>query len=268
MRYNGVKYQKTEVTNEKYSEKIRQSNAVLVENVQKLRTQRGWSVRELSERADIPYDSLQSFLQRKSEGCNYITFVKLCYAFELEPSELSGVSFVDPKIKETVSLTRQLKQHHRDRIVAYAMRLYKMFQQEIPGVKEIAVLLPECKNGFLKASDHVEKLLLVNLDKSVVEETNVALKIPCWHYDPHYRKGEILLLGTHRAVLNGEPCVVYKGENMFICKKKIEYVNGNKEVSYVSLLDGHTELFKEKEITQKLGFVIGFLYSDGEWGIR
>ena len=143
-----MKYQKTEVTNEKYSEKIRQSNAVLVENVQKLRTQRGWSVRELSERADIPYDSLQSFLQRKSEGCNYITFVKLCYAFELEPSELSGVSFVDPKIKETVSLTRQLKQHHRDRIVAYAMRLYKMFQQEIPGVKEIAVLCQNAKMVF------------------------------------------------------------------------------------------------------------------------
>lgn len=241
---------------------------VLVDNIQLLRVQKGWSVRELAERADLPFDSLQGVLKKKNGSCKYTTFMKLCIALEIEPSSLCGVSFVDTETKETLAMARQLKPHHRERISAYTARLYNIFAIEHEDHKQISMLLPDCKNGFLKPNDLVEPLSISHLEKSIREEVNVAVKVPCWHYEPYFRKGEIILLGTHRVGLNNEICVVYKGENMYICKKKIQIINGKREASYISLIDGHTELFTADEITYRVGYVVGFLYPDGEWGTR
>ena len=241
---------------------------VLVDNIQLLRVQKGWSVRELAERADLPFDSLQGVLKKKNGSCKYTTFMKLCMALEVEPSDLCGLTFMDPKTKATLTMSKELKEHHRERIRAYTGRLYNLFKEEKEDKKVVSMLLMECKNGFLKSTDMVEPLDISHLEKAVRDETNVALRIPCWHYDPHFRKDEILLLGTHRSGLNGETCVVYKGENMYICRKKIETINGQRKTSYISLIDGHTDMFVEEEVTYRVGFVVGFLYPDGEWGIR
>lgn len=241
---------------------------VLVDNIQLLRVQKGWSVRELAERADLPFDSLTGVLKKKNGSCKFTTFMKLCIALETEPSELCGLSFMDSDTRESLAMAKKLKPYHRERISAYTARLYNMFSEEKDDNKQISLLLPDFKNGFLKPNDIVEPLSIAHLEKSVREEVNVAVRVPCRNYEPHFRKEEILLLGTHRAGLNGEICVVYKGENMYICKKKIQTVNGQRHTTYISLIDGHTELFTADDITYRVGYVVGFLYPDGEWGIR
>lgn len=241
---------------------------VLVDNVQLLRVQKGWSVRELAERADLPFDSLTGVLKKKNGSCKFTTFMKLCIALEAEPSELCGLSFMDSETKESLAMAKNLKPYHRERISAYTARLYNMFSEEKEDSKQVSLLLPDFKNGFLKPNDIVEPLSIAHLEKSLREEINVAVRVPCRNYEPHFRKEEILLLGTHRAGLNGEICVVYKGENMYICKKKIQTVNGQRNTTYISLIDGHTELFTGDEITYRVGYVVGFLYPDGEWGVR
>lgn len=241
---------------------------VLIDNVQLLRVQKGWSVRELAERADLPFDSLQGVLKKKNGSCKFTTFMKLCIALEVEPSDLCGVSFMDTKTRETLAMAKKLKPHHRERISAYTARIHNMFSEEREDNKRVSMLLPDLRNGFIKPNDLLEPLSIAHLDKAVREEVNVAVKVPCSYYEPYFRKGEILLLGTHRAGLNGDICVVYRGENMYICRKKIQIVNGQREASYISLIDGHTELFTAEEITYRVGYVVGFLYPDGEWGLR
>lgn len=263
-----MKNQKSEILNEKYGEKYQNHADILADNVQKFRIERGWSVRELSENADIPYDSLQAFLKRKNETCNYSTFVKLCFAFQVEPSELCGISFIDREAAETVKMAIELRPYLRERIRAYTKRIYALFKNSDPNKKTVPLLQPECWNGFLKPSDDVAEQKVYHLEKRIIEETNVAVKIPCNHYYPHFQKGEIMLLGTHRAGLNGETCVVYRGEYMYICKKKIETVGKERKVSFISLIDGHTEMFTDSEVTSRVGYVIGFLNPDDSWGMR
>lgn len=263
-----MKNTKLEISELRKVEKDQNFMDVLVDNIQLLRVQKGWSVRELAERADLPFDSLQGVLKKKNSSCKYTTFMKLCMALEVEPSDLCGLTFMDPKTTATLSMSKQLKEHHRERIRAYTARIYNLFYEENDSNKQISILTPDCKNGFLKPTDVVNPLSISHLDKHIRDEVNVAVKIPCWHYDPYFRKGEILLLGTHRSGLNGETCVIYKGENMYICRKKIETINGQRKVSYISLIDGHTNMFTADEITYKVGYVVGFLYPDGEWGLR
>lgn len=226
------------------------------------------TLREIAEVADIPYKTLTNFLYSTSKDCNLSTAVKLARAFNVSIDELIGAETIEPETRECIRLSRNLKDHHRYVIRSYVRHQYKLHGDVSPNSKQISVMLPECKSGYLKTTNVCEALNIDHLDKGARSRVCLGLKIPCEHYEPYFHQDEIILLGVDRAGLNGEKCVISHCGNFYICTKKIEIINGQKKISYISLIDGHSKIFDYEEIDDKIGYVVGFLFPDGSWGER
>lgn len=239
----------------------------LVDNIQMLRIHNGWSVRVLSEKADLSFDTLQNFLKGKAKDCNLSTVVKLARAFNVSIDEIVGAGTIEEETKKVISMARRLKEHHRYTIRWFAKHQY-LLHAEVPATsKQISVLLPECNHGHLIATNVTEPLNIDHLAPSVRSEVCLGLRIPCDHYEPFFMADETILLGAHRDGVNGEKCVISKDGNLYICKKKIDFIDGKKNIKYMSLFDGNL-LFNFADIDDRLGYVIGFLHPDGTWGAR
>lgn len=226
------------------------------------------TIREVSEVADIPFETLKSFIYGETKECKLSTAVKLAKAFNVTIDELVGAGTIEDDTRECVALARNLKDHHRYVIRTFVKHQYDLHGNTPKSSKQISVLLPECNNGRLKTTIVSEALNIDHLQQASKSRACLGIRIPCDHYEPYFLQNEIVLLGADRDGLNNEKCVViYKGD-LYICIKRIEVVNGIKEVKYLSLMDGKNVLFKKEEIDDKMGYVIGFLYPDGTWGDR
>lgn len=226
------------------------------------------TIKEISEVADVNFETLKSFIYGDAKDCKLSTAVKLARAFNVTIDELVGAETIEPETRECVALARNLKDHHRYVIRSYVRHQYKLHGDVPATSKQISVMLPECHNGHLKTTNITEALNIDHLQSGTRSKVCLGLRVPCEHYEPHFMQNEIILLATDRDGLNNERCVITHGGNFYLCRKKIETVNGVKKVSYISLMDGHSKMFSSEEIDDKIGYVIGFLYPDGTWGER
>lgn len=220
------------------------------------------TLREISEKADISFDTLKTFVYGSSTDCKLSTAIKLARAFNVSIDELVGAETIETETRECIRLSRNLKDHHRYVIRSYVRHQYKLHGNVPINSKQISVMLPECKSGYLKTTNVCEALNIDNLDKGTRSRVCLGLKVPCEHYEPYFHKGEIILLGVDRDGTNDEKCVISHGGNFYICIKKINVINSEKKVSYISLLDGHSKIFDYDEIDDKIGYVIGYLIPD------
>lgn len=237
-------------------------------NIDRYIDEKVFTVRELSEKADIPFSTLSSFLYGDATDCKLSTAVRLARACGVSIDELVGADTIEPETRECVALARSLKDHHRYVIRTFVRHQHAMHGEVPTKSKQITVLTPECRNGYLKTTIAAEALNVDHLASSIRTKACLGIRIPCMHYEPHFLKDEIVLLGADREGMNGEKCVIGHGGNIYICIKKIEHKNGETIIKYLSIIDGKNVLFTRDEIDDKYGYVIGFLYPDGTWGDR
>ena len=240
----------------------------LIENIQMLRTHYGWSVRVLSEKADIPYDPLQTFLKGKAKDCNLSKIVKLAKVFNVSIDELIGCGTIEPETKQVIAMGRSLDEHVRKVIKVYAKHQYFIHQNRNAEAKKISVITPECIDRRLKRTSLGDEVVELNkLTRGTQEKVSFGIKIPCDHYEPYFLKDEIVLLGYDREGENNETCVISSHGYIYICKKKIQFVNGKKEINYIAITN-KKKIFSWDEIDDRFGYVVGFLHPNGELGIR
>jgi len=226
-----------------------------------------YSLRELSEEADMPFETLKSFLYGDSKDCKLSTAVKIARAFHISIDEIVGAETIEPLSRESLEMTRNMPDYVRYFIRSTIRHQYKIHSQFELGSINIPVLLPECANGYLPTTNITETVCIDHLTNNLKSKIMMGIKIPCEHYEPFYMPGEIILLAADRDGLNGERCLVsYKG-NYFFAVKRSFIENGVKKWKYVSLLENKIEILRS-EIDDKLGYIVGFLNPDGTWGVR
>lgn len=232
------------------------------------------TIREVAEVADIPFETLKSFIYGETKECKLSTAVKLAKAFNVTIDELVGAGTIEEETRKTIAMARNLKEHHRKVIRMYAKHQYIMHGENGVNSKSISILTPVCKNGHLKTTIIDKKLCIDFLAKPTMEKVGMGIKIPCDHYEPHFLKGEVALLGFDREGENNEMCVISSGGNIYFCIKKIQFVNGKKEVNYVAITNKQ-KIFSFDEIDDRFGYVVGWLEPDSEdedttysWGER
>lgn len=239
----------------------------LRKNVFQLMESHGWSIRELSERADMPFETLKSFLYGNSKDCKLSTVVKIASAFEISIDELVGAGTLPMLSRESLSMCRKMPDYVVYLVRSFIRHQYQLQQQFDSDSINIPVLLPECRNGNMQTTNITETVCIDHLTDVLKSKICIGLRIPCEHYEPFYMPGEIVLLAADRDGEHNERCVVsYKG-SMFLTKKIFYIENGKKEFKYVSIIDGKTE-FLPKNMIDRLGYVVGFLNPDGSWGVR
>jgi len=225
------------------------------------------TLKELSEKADMPYETLKSFLYGDSKDCKLSTAVKISRAFNLSIDEIVGAQTLDDITRESFYITRQLPDYVVYLIRSFIRHQYKLHSQFDSKSVNIPVLLPECANGYLTTTNITTTVCIDHLTNNLKSKVALGLKIPCEHYEPYYMPNETVLLAVDRDGQNGERCVVsYKG-NYFFAIKRSYIENGEKKWKYISMMDGKTEVLKS-EIDDKLGYVVGYLNPDDSWGIR
>lgn len=239
-----------------------------IENIQLLRMHKGWSVRELSEKADMSFDTLQNLLKGKARDCNLTTVVKLARAFGISMDELVGAVTIKDEPRKAISMIRTLDPHVQKVIISYAKHQAALHQNQNKSAKQISVVCPKCVNGKLKRISLQDKVIsLEKLSKDMQDKIDFGIQIPCEHYEPYFLEGEIVLLAYDREGEHGEMCVISSNGNFYVCKKYIEKIDGKKEVSYRAITNSQL-LFKHDDISDRHGYVVGFLHPDYTWGER
>ena len=236
-------------------------------NIFHLMDEKDWSLRELSEKADMPFETLKSFLYGDSKDCKLSTAVKLSKAFDISIDELVGSETMHPLSRQSLSMCRHLPDHVVYLIRSFIRHHYNMYNKLDENSLHIPVLLPECQNGYLQTTNITETICIDHLTNGIKSRVCLGLKIPCEHYEPYYMPNEIILLAADREGQHNERCVVsYKG-NFFLTKKIYYIENGQKKFKYVSLIEERREILPS-DIDDKMGYVVGYLNPDGSWGVR
>lgn len=236
-------------------------------NIFKLMEKQDWSIRELAEKADMPFETLKSFLYGDSKDCKLSTAVKIVKAFNISIDELVGADTMDSMSRENLAMCRKLPDYVVYLIHSFIRHQYKMHGKFAENSINIPVLLPECQNGYLQTTNITDTVCIDHLTNGLKSRICLGLKIPCEHYEPFYMPREIILLAADRDGQHNERCVVsYKGH--FFLTRKIFYIdNGQKKFKYVSLMD-ENRVILPSDIDEKMGYVVGYLNPDGSWGIR
>lgn len=262
-----MKNKKNEIFNENLVSNPTNYTDSFRKNIFHLMDLHDWSLRELSEKADMPFETLKSFLYGDAKDCKLSTAVKLSRAFNISIDELVGAETISQLSRQSLSMCRKLPDYVVYLIRSFIRHQYLLQNQCTPGSINVPVLLPECQNGYLQTTNITETVCIDHLTDNLKSKICLGLKIPCEHYEPFYMPGEIILLAADREGLHNERCVVsYKG-NFFICRKIIYIENGEKHFKYVSLIDGKNTILPS-DIDEKTGYVVGYLNPDGSWGIR
>lgn len=236
-------------------------------NIDILMKVNGYSVRKLSDEADMPYETLKSFIYGYSKDCKLSTAVKLARVFGLSIDELVGADTIEEKSRESLAMSRSMPDHVMYLIRSFIRHQYTMYSKLDPRSFNIPVLLPECVNGYLNTTNVTETICIDHLTDGLKSRIALGIRIPCEHYEPFYMPNDIVLLGVDRGGLNNEKCVIsYKG-HYYLAIKRVYIEDGEKKWKYISIMDGKTEILST-EIDDKFGYVIGFLNPDGTWGVR
>ncbi|MBQ2802929.1 MAG: helix-turn-helix transcriptional regulator [Lachnospiraceae bacterium] len=225
------------------------------------------SLRELSELADMPFETLKSFLYGNSKDCKLSTAVKLSRAFNVSIDELVGAETMHPLSKQSIAMCREMPDYVVYLIRSFIRHQYNLQKRCDENSINIPVLLPDCHNGYLQTTNVTDTVCIDHLTNGLKSRICLGIKVPCEHYEPFYMPNEIILLAADRDGQHNERCVVsYKG-NFFICRKIFFIDNGQKKYKYVSLIGGTTEILPS-DIDDKIGYVVGYLNPDNSWGVR
>ena len=239
----------------------------LHQNVDALMDEFDLTIKELAEKADIPFDTLKTFLYGYTKDCKLSTAIKLARVFGISVDELVGAGTINSLSRESLAICRNLPPHSVYLIRQFIHHQDTIYKDADGKSKIISALIPECRNGFMHTTNIVESVCVDHLAPPVKSKVALGLKIPCDHYMPYYAPDDTILIAADRDGLDGEKCLISYNGYYYIVIKRFYIDNGVRKYKYVSLINQKTEILSS-EIDEKLGYIIGFLNPDESWGIR
>lgn len=193
------------------------------------------TLQQLSEKADIPYSTLNSILYGHSKDCNLSTAISLALAMETCLDELSDAHTMPNSIASIVHSYMSLPKRSRN-IVKYTIKhQHQLIEQADYSDDTINVMYPITDiQGNILESDNYEPLTLheYGIIGKLSTSIDIGIFIPNERFAPIYMPGDILLLsdvkksriGTHIVVsMNGNIRVLekaYKGNYLSLKNKR------------------------------------------------
>ena len=227
-------------------------------NVDMYISQKEITIREVSEIADIPFDTLKNFLYKDSADCKLSTAVKLARAFNVSIDELIGAETINEVSRESIAICRNLPDNALYLIRWYIRYIDSLNRKNEPNKRYISVMKLDCnQNGSLKMTTDYKHIDITDIDKECSCKVFFGITMPCDHYMPVYSPYDILLIANDRQPTMHENSIIRVNGCLFIAKKK------NNE--YFSIRDGKFRL-KEHEIDEHIGYVACTIRNDDMQG--
>lgn len=216
------------------------------------------TIKEISEEADVPFSTLNTFLYGESKDIKLSTAVKLAKALNVSIDELIGAETINEVSRESISICRNLPDNALYLIRWYIRYIESLNKKNEPHKRYISVMKLDCnQNGNLKITTDYKHIDITDIDKECICKVFFGITMPCDHYMPVYSPYDILLIANDRQPTVHENSLIRVNGCLFIAKKK------NNE--YFSIRDGKFRL-KEHEIDEHIGYVACTIRNDDMQG--
>lgn len=196
---------------------------------------RGWSLKELSDKSDISYEVLRNIMYSKTDDIKAFKILKpIAEAFNVTTDFLLGITTYPKDEMELLRNFRKSSSHGKQFILSMSKfeSAYTEFENQQIDIKEIDCYMPEVTektDGNRKILYYVPCLEPTGLfqdgvlyDTSIktrikthLKDVFMAFKIPNDSLADTYYKGDIILL-QHRRPQVGEIAIYYKDNYIYI----------------------------------------------------
>ena len=212
------------------------------------------TIKDISEKANVPFSTLNSFLYGDSKDIKLSTAVKLARALDVSIDELVGADTINEVSRESIAICRNLPDNELYLIRWYIRYIDSLNKKNEPNKRYVSVMKLDCnQNGNLKITTDYKHIDITEIDKECSCKVFFGITMPCDHYMPVYSPYDILLIANDRQPTSHENSLIRVNGCLFIAKKK------NNE--YFSIRDGKFR-FKEYEIDEHIGYVACTIRND------
>ena len=222
------------------------------------------TIRDISEKADIPFDTLKNFLYKNSTDCKLSTAVKLARALDVSIDELVGAETIGETTRESIAICRNLPENETYLIRWYIRYIASLNKRNKKNHRYISVMELECNQyGNLKMTTNYRHIDITDIHPEHRCKIFFGITMPCDHYMPTYSPYDILLIANDRNPMGSENSLLRVDGCLLIAKRRVE----NGIVKYYSIRDGKFRM-NESEVDEVVGYIAGYLNPDLSWGIR
>lgn len=173
-------------------------------------------LRELSEKADIPYETLKSFLYGNTQECKLSFAIKLAKALDCSVDELVGANTISQEAKESMAMLSKMPPQFT-KYIRWAIRNNYARLDTHPLDKCIAVMNAEMKDNLI-ATTNIQTTEIKAPDE-IIAKTFLGIRMPCDDYIPHYYQGDIICLANDRKPKQNEHMVVALNKSFWIVRE-------------------------------------------------
>ena len=209
------------------------------------------TIKEISETADIPFSTLNSFLYGKTNDVKLSTAVKLAKALKISIDELVGSETISDISRESLAICRNLPDNALYLIRWYIRYIDSLNKKNEPHRRYVSVMELECNhNGNLKITTNYHHIDITDIGEEYRSKVFFGITMPCEHYMPTYSPYDILLIANDRDAKENENVLIRTDGNLFLAKRKIE----NDIAKYYSIRDGKFRL-DEDNVDEVIGYI-------------
>lgn len=184
---------------------------------------KGITLAELSELAEIPYATLRTMLYSNSRDTNLLNAIKLARALGISIDELVGAETIPELTRESLAICRNLPDNDLVLVRWFIRCLADLNSQNEPNKRYVKVMLPEEDNdGNCKLVSKFENMEISDLQEPLRSKIFMGFKIISDYYMPYYKPNDIILIANDRPAKPNEHIVVRVGNFIFIVKRILE----------------------------------------------
>ena len=209
------------------------------------------TIKDISEKANVPLSTLNSFLYGDSKDIKLSTAVKLAHALNVSIDELIGAETINEVSRESIAICRNLPDNALYLIRWYIRYIDSLNKKNEPNKRYVSVMELECNhNGNLKMTTNYRHIDITDIGEEYRGKVFFGITMPCEHYMPIYSPYDILLIANDRNAKINENVLIRTDGNLFLAKRRVE----NGIIKYYSIRDGKFRL-NESEIDEVIGYI-------------
>lgn len=209
------------------------------------------TIKDISEEADVPFSTLNSFLYKDSKDVKLSTAVKLAHALNVSIDELVGADTINEVSRESISICRNLPDNALYLIRWYIRYIDSLNKNNDPNKRYVSVMELECNlHGNLKITTNYMHIDITDIHPELRGKIFFGITMPSDHYMPHYSPYDILLIANDRNPQWNEDSLLRIDGCLYIARRKIE----NGVAKYYSIRDGKFRK-NEDDVDEVIGYI-------------
>lgn len=212
---------------------------------------------DIAEASGLSIETLKTLVYGSAGDCKLSTAVALARALQISVDELVGSGTISQPMRESIYTVRNMPENFVH-FFRWCIKYHEKCLNDIhPKKRAINIMYAECMHdGNLMMTNNFEIEDISDMPDSKRYKIFMGIRVPCEHYMPFFREGDIMYIARDRRPLQSENVVVVNDGFIRLVKWREEKdKNGEKKVAYYSLNKNAFLAYKE-EVDDVIGYIV------------